>query len=295
MTDHNITKYNKLLTWLFTDIDTEKRKFIYSHGYNTRYLDHLSINVIINKFAGYGNLKAKTWFIGQEESSDKINLEEFINLFNINYYKYNKNIIDIGDIHHNSPYICQEERDSGKKGSLQQTLKKLLRIYSIIHNECDFINSETKIQNDIILDMQCTSWGRVNGEICALELFPFPNKKGNDLDDELKNILKIYPDIIDKLSYEKKFFHTRVIFLKKIINIHKPKLIIDYSGFNIFDIDNIIVSTYKKHSHSKFNDIIFRHKKECNVDYICINHINNYKKNSYLDFLGNEIKNYLTK
>ncbi len=166
----------------------------------------------INRFFGYGNLNSPYWFIGKEEGGDKT-VE--MNLFRMKTWeKFSKTTtVDIFNFHKSLGYSDKQLQN------LQPTWTKLIQILFTLENG--------KIDKESIKNYLYSNFGRFNCNHCLLELMPLPARSTSIW--LYKGYTNEIPELASRDKYMKSFVQSRIKTLKKLVNTHKPKLVVFYS------------------------------------------------------------------
>lgn len=167
----------------------------------------------IKNFWGYGNLKSDIWFIGMEEGADG-DIKKLIKRFE------STSLGKVSD-------ICEDMQDSEdhlrwfKEGApTQSTYRKLIYLLIYFHTK-----KEPTLED--IREFQIKHFGRKKNNHAVLELMPLPAKSLQAKD-------WVYADsgvegLESRRAYIKRYKPERVARLRKLIEEHKPKLVICYS------------------------------------------------------------------
>jgi len=176
-------------------------------------LDSFSLRDYIATFNGYGDYRAKYWFVGMEEGGGS-SLEEITRRF-ANWETQDKGeLSDLVSPQSNSG-LSHSARRSTK---LQTTWSQLIRIV---------LASEDKpTDNASVRAYQQSKLGRVGGETCLLELMPLPSPSaGRWLYNEYSSL----PELRSRDEYMEHYAASRVCRLRAIIEAHKPPVVVFYS------------------------------------------------------------------
>ncbi len=167
----------------------------------------------INRFWGYGNLKADIWFIGMEEGFHG-NLIDLENRFN---RTKNKSVVDLqNDMSDVQDHMKWFLPNSG----IQRTWGKIIKILLTL-------KSNKKITNDEIKEFQRKEFGRLNSDHCRLEFMPLPCRSTKKK-DWFYNKFEI--DYLEtRKKYIDKIMPLRIKLFQDLIKKYSPKIIICYS------------------------------------------------------------------
>lgn len=195
----------------------------------------------INNFLGYGNHNSDIWFIGYEESSVGVNFPELLRKW---FNNHCPNVTNVNNLHTNNQYLFS----TPKGPPIQPTWGKLIRIYLSYLDRFWMVGSNgsaisTYQQRKLIRKVQGTSWGTSYGFCILLELYPLPNKKKSILDTTYKKLWS------SRVGYKNNTRSARVAALSRYIQSHCNKKIIDYSGENIFGLQNQIPLATTPNNH----------------------------------------------
>ena len=170
----------------------------------------------IHNFYGYGNLNSKFWFISLEEGGGHSE-KEIQNRINAWENRGLKQLEDCKSYHLEFGIAEWFQHNA----NIQNTWKMYIRMYFYAVNNSDFINSNN--QKELIRRYQRDKFGKINGEMCIMELRPLPSKNLNTwLYKDFSNLTYLK----DKESYEKYVDDFRINELKNKISTYKPKFVI---------------------------------------------------------------------
>jgi len=186
----------------------------------------------MKNFWGYGNLKSDIWFVGMEEGFD----DTYETLYERFRVTADKQVIDISDDMKN----CPDHMKWFQKGApTQKTYRALISVLLYIRN-----NKEATLEE--IREYQIEKFGRLHADHAILELMPLPSKSIRPED-------WLYEDVdvaglTSRSIYLEMYKPERVEALHKLIQEHKPKLVIFFSRTYADD--------WKKIAQTEFDDVI---------------------------------------
>ena len=210
----------------------------------------------INDFLGYGNLKAKYWFVGEEENGG-CSICEVNALLDVWNDRGRKNIEDMicvsGILESIKPDYRKFENFFGKETRDIEIQPVWGQIIKLLLSYKDNINlSSDVIDENIIKDFQKNNFGRGNGEIFSMNLFPLPFNKskgwiyGSSEISCLNTNSKSYKN--KPAKYVNKMLPYRIGKIKDLIKKHNPEFV------------NFYCYTYKDSIKDEFDEVIF-----CNI------------------------------
>jgi hypothetical protein len=186
-------------------------------------LDPQLLNDFMRGFYGYGNLRAKYWFIGLEEGGGK-SLDE-VRLRIDNWNELGRPLLaDLLEFHERAGIT----RWSGRRPPLQSTWKQLIRV--VLSGEGQSVNLETirAHQRDLL--------GRPHGDTALIELMPLPSPSigqwlyGSAGIDAISN----------RESYAAAILDQRITSIRSLVHQHHPPVVVFY-GFKRRDVWSSIV------------------------------------------------------
>ncbi len=204
-----------------------------------------------DQFYGYGNWKARFWFVGIEENgaSDINQAHSRINHWDVSGRGHLKDL----------PSYCRalaaggEGRTTSKwfeqfRAQLQKTWKQLIRIRLAASGQ---LSASENANERIMRDYQVMHYGRAEGETADLSLLPLPCRRpkmwGNIYQQHVPNN---FPH--DRAGYEDRFLPQRVNFLRAKANDFQPAIVVIYSiDFARRFMDNPVVQ-----HHNEWPDVI---------------------------------------
>jgi hypothetical protein len=167
-----------------------------------------------DEFFGYGNWRAKVWFIGVEEGGGRSETEVQQRL---NVWKESSKL-DLQDL----PTFCpasgiREWHGTGAR--LQETWAQLIRILLVARQMPD--------TEDALLDYQTKRLGRLGDETCLIELLPLPSPRMKQWNyASWSNLYWLK----DRESYYAHLLASRAFDLARKIESNKPAAVVFYGS-----------------------------------------------------------------
>jgi len=179
-------------------------------------LDKLLVNEFVHKFFGFGNLKAKYWFIGMEEGGGNTRAE-FENRIDA-WLKLGKNtLVDVAKYHE----IIGINKFFVEPVKLQSTWNKLIRIY---------LSSQDLLTNtDDVRSFQKAKLGRIDQNTSLLELLPLASPNTNQW---LYSSWVDYPLLKSREIYREGTVPFRIKNLQWLIEENQPTVVVFYGQSN---------------------------------------------------------------
>jgi hypothetical protein len=178
--------------------------------------DPSAINDFIHNFYGYGNLKAKYWFIGMEEGGGNSE-EEFNNRIKAWQILGEKALVDVAEYHE----IIGINRFFKDPVKIQSTWNKLIRIYLSANGLPHDTNDVRVFQKNLL--------GRSEQDTSLMELLPLSSPNSN---------VWLYPKWTDfqllksRDMYRLKMVPLRLHGLKNLIKENQPSVVVFYGLSN---------------------------------------------------------------
>lgn len=168
----------------------------------------------ISGFYGYGNYRAKYWFVGMEERGGELqkDIVQRLNAWDRRGRNELEDVVDyhreIGITHHFSEHAV-----------LQPTWNKIIRVLLSIEGR--------EPTTADIKDYQKNQLARTNGKSCLIELLPLPSPKAN-LWLHYSKYSRL-PFLKSRDDYVEHVKPQRIEHLKRRIDEYRPKTIVFYS------------------------------------------------------------------
>jgi hypothetical protein len=167
----------------------------------------------IATFNGYGDYRAKYWFVGMEEGGGG-SLEEITRRF-ASWDSHGR--AELSDLvsHHNDSDLSHFTSRSAK---LQTTWSQLIRI---------ILASEGRpTDNESVRAYQQSRLGRIGGETCLLELMPLPSPStGAWLYGQYSSL----PELRSRSEYMECYADSRARRLRRRVEEYRPPVVVFYS------------------------------------------------------------------
>jgi hypothetical protein len=171
------------------------------------------IDSFIKGFYGYGNYEGEIWYIGMEEGGGK-SLDEIKKRLNAWEKRKRAEVEDLVGFHREiglGDYFNEPAK-------LQRTWNALIRIFLCYKGQEPFCVEDVR-------GFQQESFGRSDGDICLLELFPLPSPGTASW---LYGKHFTQPYLASRKKYHDTFKARREEHLKQKIEEHKPKIVVFY-------------------------------------------------------------------
>ena len=182
----------------------------------------------IKNFWGYGNLKSDIWFVGMEEGFNE-ETEDLYKRFKATEGK------QIADVYEDLKIDAGSVKMFEDGANANNTYKPLIFIQI-------YLKKKMVPTLEQIKEFQMNSFGRSNSENAVLELMPLPSKSIHNKDWLYKETgIK---GLESRKEYLEMYKPLRVEVLKKLIEKHKPKLVLFYSKTYMEDWKNIADGEY---------------------------------------------------
>jgi len=245
----------------------------------------------IHNFYGYGSFNADYWFISLEEGGGHSE-KEIQNRLNVWEKRGSKQLEDCRSYH--LEFGIGEWFTNNPK--LQSTWKMYIRIFFNSEQNSKFINGDNNLQKRMIKNYQSNEFGKLDGNMCIMELRPLPSK---NLNSWLYSDFSKLPFLNTKKEYEEYVDNFRSKELINKIDKYKPKFVIFLSRSKIMlPIWSKIISGDLK----DIKELGFLYSKKNDTNFIISEHAvaKSYLKNGERIFgLGNnyfnELGNFLSK
>jgi hypothetical protein len=174
------------------------------------------VNEFIHKFFGFGNLKAKYWFIGMEEGGGNTRTE-FENRIDA-WVKLGKNtLVDVAKYHE----IIGINKFFNDPVKLQSTWNKLIRIY--------LSSQGLQTNTDAVRLFQKTQLGRIDQNTSLLELLPLASPSTNQW---LYSSWVDYPLFKSREIFRERMVPLRIKSLQWLIEENQPTVVVFYGQSN---------------------------------------------------------------
>lgn len=173
------------------------------------------LQAFMKSFYGYGNLSARTWFIGIEEASAGT-IEDTENRLTEWNLRGRNQIEDLRE-YHESINVFECFRDC-PKAKIQGTWRGLIRINFAGEGRDD-------VEVEEVRQYQKRHWGRRDGHSCLIELFPLP--KPSLIAWPYRNWSR-RPELNCDASYRAWILAERVNTIREMISTYKPKSVVFY-------------------------------------------------------------------
>lgn len=225
----------------------------------------------MDKFWGYGNVRANYWFVGMEEGGGG-SFEE-VDRRITQWNKRGRNTFeDLYEFHK----AINVAKWFGKNAPLQSTWSQLIRVLFSAKGECAGKERVRFYQTEYL--------GRSNGDLCLLELMPLPSPNANQwLNDKYSDI----PELASRQVYLLVIGKKRAQKITQLISEYKPEFVVFY-GFKYLAWWRQITQTRLVPSILNGCDAYFG--KLENTIYAVIHHPNSRQvSNEYFRSVGKEI------
>jgi hypothetical protein len=175
-------------------------------------LDNRTLADFIQRFYGYGNYRARYWFVGMEEGGGNT-LEEISRRVEAWDERGRKELEDVADFHR----AIGINHLFDNRPKLQPTWNKLIRI--ILSADGQPCNTDT------IRTYQKNRLGTLDGDTCLLELLPLPSPNTSAW---LYRENSTLPYLIDRAAYRAQVSDLRVAHLQDRLSHHHPEAVVFY-------------------------------------------------------------------
>lgn len=176
-------------------------------------LDSALLRDYIATFNGYGDYRAKYWFVGMEEGGGS-SFEEITRRF-ASWDRHGRGELSDLVSHHMDSDLSHF---AGRSAKLQATWSQLIRIV---------LASEGRpTDNESVRAYQQSRLGRVGGETCLLELMPLPSP---DAGAWLYSQCSELPELQSRREYMRQYANSRARRMRATIEAHKPPVVVFYS------------------------------------------------------------------
>lgn len=179
------------------------------------FLSSALLKAYIDTFNGYGDYRAKYWFVGMEEGGGG-SFDEVSRRLTRWDASGQPELLDLAE-HHREGDLTSFVSDSDEAG-LQPTWKQLIRI--VLGGEGQ------PTDNKAVRTYQQNRLGRYGGETCLLELMPLPSPDAKVWHYRDWSLL---PDLRSRSGYVKKYAPIRALRLRELIDEQKPPVVVFYS------------------------------------------------------------------
>ncbi len=176
-------------------------------------LDSSLLRDYIATFNGYGDYRAKYWFVGMEEGGGGT-LEEITRRF-ASWDRHGRGELSDLISHHEDSDLSHFTSSYGK---LQTTWSQLIRIVLASEGQ--------PTDNDTVRAYQHSKLGRIGGETCLLELMPLPcPDSGTWLYGQYSSL----PELRSRSEYMERYAASRTRRLRRRVEEYKPPVVVFYS------------------------------------------------------------------
>lgn len=176
-------------------------------------LDSSILRDYISTFNGYGDYRAKYWFVGMEEGGGGT-LDEITKRF-ASWESHGRGELSDLVSHHTDSDLSHL---AGKSAKLQTTWSQLIRIV---------LASEGRpTDNESVRAYQQSRLGRIGGETCLLELMPLPSPNAGAW---LYGQHSSLPELRSRSEYMESYADMRTRRLRRRVEEHKPPVVVFYS------------------------------------------------------------------
>lgn len=179
-------------------------------------LDARTLESYLSGFFGYGNLDAPLWLIGMEEGGARDLLEVQRRI--ASWAAHRTPCLDLADHHHR----FGQGRWFAPGAPTQSTWRALIRLALRAR-------SDTPVDIEHVRAYQIAQLGRSGGNLALLELLPLPKPSRRDWRYARWSSL---PCLASPYRYEKHMAQLRVPALRRLIAVHRPRVVVFYGlGF----------------------------------------------------------------
>jgi len=169
-------------------------------------------------FYGYGNLRAKYWFIGLEEGGGT-SIDEIQHRLETWDVLGRPSLADLDEFHQRAGITCW----SARRPPLQSTWKQLIRIILAAEGRPSELESVRTYQRSRL--------GRLNDESALIELMPLPSPSTAQWLYGTAGLEMIR----DRASYSAAILSERMAAIRELIAAHQPRIVVFY-GLNRRDV-----------------------------------------------------------
>lgn len=179
-------------------------------------IDNLLVNEFIYKFYGFGDIRAKFWFIGMEEGGGSTK-EEFENRIGAWVRLGKKTLVDVAKYHE----IIGVNRFFVEPVKLQSTWNKLIRIY--------LSSQGLQITTEDVRQYQKNHLGRRDQNTSLLELLPLASPSVNQW---RYSSWTDHPLLKSRDNYREIILPSRIKNLRWLIEENNPSVVVFYGQSN---------------------------------------------------------------
>lgn len=177
------------------------------------FLDSTLLKPYMDTFIGYGDYRARYWFVGMEEGGGG-SLDEVSRRLTKWDAAGRPELLDLRGHHHEGDLT---DFVSGS-GNLQTTWSQLIRIV--------LAAEDSPTDNDAVRAYQQHRLGRAGGETCLLELMPLPSPDAGTWNYRQWSLSS---DLQSRAVYMKRRAHARAATLQRRIMEYRPPAVVFYS------------------------------------------------------------------
>lgn len=179
-------------------------------------LDDALLSKYMDSFFGYGNIKARLWFVGMEEGGGK-SIEEVRSRLEAWARRGSPLVDDVAEFHR----AIGQHRWFEPGAPTQSTWRQLIR--------ATLLSKGLTASLEAIRTYQVHDFARLNGEVASLELLPLPSTSTRDEEWQYA-AWSALPMLASRDRYSQHFIPRRIDSLRKLIAQGRPRAVVFYGA-----------------------------------------------------------------